>query len=208
MSTSLFLNPAALAVFLVSAGAGIGLPVAGAAQIAEPLCRNLVASQLMTVGSVCVSVAEGELDIRIETTGDTRLVETRIAVAATLSGFPLSESGVPKLGLFPHASTHQPPASLVPYRIPIDETAREAGQLLIAVHASVIDGAGVEHGAWAAGSRFREPGNPATYFALPLESRPPFRDSGRPARAGRASRAPASLPRSGPRIDKRPLLEE
>jgi len=200
MYEALFLNRAASAVFVVSVGVGVGLPVAGAAQIAVPLCRDLVASQLVTVGSVCVFVAEGELDIRIETTGDTRLVETRIAVAATLGGFPLSESGVPKLGLFPHASTHQPPASIVPYRIPIDETAREEGLLLIAVHASVVDGAGVEHGAWAAGSRFREPGNPATYFALPLESRSTFRDSGGLASSGLAS--------SGPKIDRRPLLEE
>ncbi len=208
MYEALFLNRAASAVFVVSVGVGVGLPVAGAAQIAVPLCRDLVASQLVTVGSVCVFVAEGELDIRIETTGDTRLVETRIAVAATLGGFPLSESGVPKLGLFPHASTHQPPASMVPYRILIDETAREAGQLLIAVHASVIDGAGVEHGAWAAGSRFREPGNPATYFALPLESRSTSRDSAGPASGEPASLALASLASSGPRIDKRPLLEE
>ena len=208
MFKALFLNRAASALFVLCIGAGVCLPSAGTAQIAEPLCRDLVASQLVTVGSVCVSVAEGYLDIRIETTGDTRLVETRIAVAATLSGFPLSESGVPKLGLFPHASTHQPPASMVPYRIPIDETAREAGQLLIAVHASVIDGAGVEHGAWAAGSRFREPGNPATYFALPLESRSTFRDSGWPASGELASLALVSLPSSGPRIDKRPLLEE
>jgi hypothetical protein len=178
MSKALFLNRAASTVFVVSVGAGVGLPIAGTAQIAEPLCRDLVASQLVTVGSVCVSLAEGELDVRIETTGDTRLVETRVAVAPTLSGFPLSESGVPKLGLFPHASTHQPPASVVPYRIPIDETAHEEGQLLIAVHASVVDGAGVEHGAWAAGSRFREPGNPATYFAFPLEGRSTYQDSG------------------------------
>jgi len=84
---------------------------------------------------------------------------------------------------------------MAPYRIPIDETVRESGQLLIAVHASVIDGAGVEHGAWAAGSRFREPGNPATYFALPLESRFSLRDSG-------------GLASSGSTIDKRPLLED
>jgi hypothetical protein len=131
----------------------------------------------MTVGSVCVSVAEGELDVRIETSGGARLVETQIAVAATLSGFPLTESGVPQLGRFPHKSTYQPPVPTASYRIPVDETAREAGQLLIAVHASVIDAGGVEHGAWAAGSRFREPGNPATYFALPLDGRPTSRDS-------------------------------
>ena len=150
-----------------------------------------------------MSLAEGDLDIRIETTGDARLIETKIAVAATLSGFPLTESGVPKLGLFLHTSTHQPPVSMVPYRIPIDETAREAGQLLIAVHTSVVDGAGVEHGAWAAGSRFREPGNPATYFALRLESHSTFRDWGGPA-----SRGLASLASIGPRIDRSPLLEE
>lgn len=203
MSTALFLNRATSAVVVVCVGVGVGLPIAGTAQIAEPLCRDLVADQLVTVGSVCVSLAEGNLDIRIETTGDALLIETKIAMAATLSGFPLTESGVPKLGLFPHASTHQPPVSTVPYRIPIDETAREEGQLLIAVHASVVDGAGVEHGAWAAGSRFREPGNPATYFALPLESRSTFLDWG-----GKASSELASLAGGGPRIDRRTFVEE
>ncbi len=200
MPRAFFLNRAASALFVLCIGVSVGLPSTGTAQIAEPLCRDLVASQLVTVGSVCVSVAEGELDIRIETTGDARLVETQIAVAATLSGFPLTESGVPQLGVFPHRSTYQPPVSMVPYRIPIDEAAHEAGQLLIAVHASVVDAGGVEQGAWAEGSRFREPGNPATYFALPLESRSTFRDSG-----GLGSSALAS---SGSGIDKRPLVEE
>jgi len=200
MSKAFFLNRAASAVFVLCIGVGVGLPSAGTAQIAEPLCRDLVASQLSTVGSVCVSLAEGELDIRIETTGGARLVETQVAVAATLSGFPLTESGVPQLGRFPHRLTHQPPTSMVPYRIPIDATAREAGQLLIAVHASVVDAGGVEHGAWAAGSRFREPGNPATYFVLPLESRSTFRDSGWLARSVLAS--------SRSRIERRPFVEE
>ena len=200
MYKALFLNRAALAVFVVSVGVGVGLPIAGTAQIVEPFCRDLVAGQLESVGSVCVSLAEGDLDIRIETTGDARLVETKIAVAATLSGFPLTESGVPQLGRFPHRLTHQPPTSMVPYRIPIDPTAQEAGQLLIAVHASVVDAGGVEHGAWAAGSRFREPGNPATYFVLPLESRSTFRDSGWLARSVLAS--------SRSRIERRPFVEE
>jgi len=200
MFKALFLNRAASALFVLCIGAGVGLPSAGTAQIAEPLCRDLVASQLSTVGSVCVSLAGEGLDIRIETTGGARLVETQVAVAATLSGFPLTESGVPQLGRFPHRLTHQPPTSMVPYRIPIDPTAQEAGQLLIAVHASVVDAGGVEHGAWAAGSRFREPGNPATYFVLPLESRSTFRDSGWLARSVLAS--------SRSRIERRPFVEE
>ncbi len=200
MPRAFFLNRAASALFVLCIGVSVGLPSTGTAQIAEPLCRDLVASQLVTVGSVCVSLAQGELDVRIETTGDARLVETQIAVAATLSGFPLTESGVPQLGRFPHRLTHQPPVSMVPYRIPIDATAQEAGQLLIAVHASVVDAGGVEQGAWAEGSRFRDPGNPATYFALPLESRFTFLDSGGPASTG--------WQLNGSRIDRRPLLEE
>ncbi len=186
MPRAFFLNRAASAVFVLCIGVGVGLPSAGAAQIDEPLCRDLVASQLATVGSVCVSLVEEELDIRIETTGGARLVEIQIAVATTLSGFPLNESGLPQLGRFPHRSTHQPPTSMVPYRVPIDETAQEAGQMLIAVHTSVVDARGVEHGAWAAGSRFREPGNPATYFTLPLEGRSTLQDSDALGRSGLA----------------------
>ena len=207
MSKALLLNRAAPALFVLCIGVGVGLPSAGTAQIAEPLCRDLVASQLSTVGSVCVSVAEGELDIRIETTGGARLVETQIAIAATLSGFPLTESGVPQLGRFPHKSTHQPPTSMVSSRLPIDEAANEAGQLLIAVHTSIVDAGGVEHGVWAAGSRFREEGNPATYFVVPLESRSTFQDSGGLARSMLTSTR-SILTTSSPSIDRHPLLEE
>ncbi len=103
--------------------------------------------------------------------GEVRLVETRVAVASDLDGFPLSESGVPKLGLFPHSATHQPPASSTSYQISVAALDLTSGELLISVQASVMDGSQVEHGAWPVGIRFREPGNPATYFSISVPDR-------------------------------------
>lgn len=134
-------------------------------------CRDLIAGQLETVGEVCVTLAGEEVDILITTVGLVRLLETRVAVASDLNGFPLSESGVPKIGLFPHSTTHQPPAQSTSYRISVVGLDLASGELLISVQASVMDGSQVEHGAWPEGIRFRERGNPATYFSIRLPER-------------------------------------
>ena len=129
-------------------------------------CRNLIASQVETVGRVCVDIVDGGADVEITVSEGNGLLETRVAVAATLEGFPRSESGVPQLGLFAHSSTHQPPVSSTLYQISIEELDLDGGQLLLSVHASVMDADEVEHGAWVEGRRFAEPGPPATYFAV------------------------------------------
>ena len=138
-------------------------------------CRDLVASQLETVGEVCVTRAGDDIRVIVSTMGDVRLLETRVAVASDLDGFPLSESGVPKLGLFPHSATHQPPVASTTYEISLGALDLSGGELLISVQASVMDGSQVEHGAWPEGVRFREPGNPATYFAISVPARGPGR---------------------------------
>lgn len=149
--------------------AGIpGPPASAQVRSREPECTDLVASQSEAVGSVCVRTAEGDLHVTIATLDEARLAETRIMAVAALGDFPLSESGVPKLGLFPYADTHQPPVTSVPYALPLEDVMLAAGEVLIAVHASVIDEDGVEHGAWAGATRFRTPGSPASYFVFSL----------------------------------------
>ena len=158
---------AAMTVFLA-------LPVAISAPLTaqtSDVCRDLVASQVETVGEVCVTFSDEDVKVLITTMGEVRLLETRVAVASDLGGFPLSESGVPKLGLFPHSTTHQPPAQSTSYRISVVGLDLASGELLISVQASVMDGSQVEHGAWPEGIRFRERGNPATYFSIRLPER-------------------------------------
>ena len=158
---------AAMTVFLALLVA-ISAPVT--AQTSEQ-CRDLIASQTETVGEVCVTLTGEDVNVLVTTMGEVRLVETRVAVASGLDGFPLSESGVPKLGLFPHSATHQPPASSTSYQISVAALDLTSGELLISVQASVVDGSQVEHGAWPVGTRFREPGSPATYFSIPVPDR-------------------------------------
>jgi hypothetical protein len=154
---------AAMTVFL-ALPVVISAPVT--AQTTSEQCRDLIVSQVETVGEVCVTLTGEDVDLLITTMGEVRLLETRVAVASDLSGFPLSESGVPKLGLFPHSATHQPPTSSTSYQISVAPLDLVSGELLISVQASVLDGSQVEHGAWPVGIRFREPGNPATYFSI------------------------------------------
>ena len=151
----------------------LALPVAISAVTAQTSeeCRDLVASQVETVGEVCATLAGENLNILVTTTGEVRLLETRVAVARDLDGLPLSESGVPKLGLFPHSATHQPPASSTSYQISVAALDLVSGELLISVQASVMDGSRVEHGAWPVGIRFRAQGNPGTYFPIPVSDR-------------------------------------
>ena len=158
---------AAMTVFL-ALPVGISAPVM--AQTSEQ-CRDLIASQMETVGEVCVTLTGEDVNGLITTMGGVRLLETRVAVASDLDGFPLSESGVPKLGLFPHSATHQPPVSSTSYQISVAALDLVSGELLISVQASVMDGSQVEHGAWPVGTRFREPGSPATYFSIPVPDR-------------------------------------
>jgi hypothetical protein len=158
---------AAMTVFLA-------LPVAISAPVmaqTSEQCRDLIASRVETVGEVCVTLTGEGVNILITTMGEVRLLETRAAVASDLDGFPLSESGVPKLGLFPHSATHQPPASSTSYQISVTALDLVSGELLISVQASVMDGSQVEHGAWPVGIRFRQQGHPATYFSIPVPDR-------------------------------------
>ena len=158
---------AAMTVFLA-------LPVAISASVTaqtSEVCRDLIASQLETVGEVCVTLTGEEANVLITTTGEVRLLETRVAVASDLDGFPLSESGVPKLGLFPHSTTHQPPTSSTSYQISVAALDLTSGEILISVQASLLDGSQVEHGAWSVGTRFRAQGNPGTYFSIPVPDR-------------------------------------
>jgi len=148
----------------------VAISAPATAQTSEE-CRDLIASQLETVGEVCVTLTGEDVNVLITTMGEVRLLETRVAVASDLDGFPLSESGVPKLGLFPHSATHQPPVASTSYQISVAALDLTSGEILISVQASLLDGSQVEHGAWSVGTRFREPGNPGTYFSIPVPDR-------------------------------------
>ena len=116
-----------------------------------------------------MSVSEADVDIVITPAARFLLLESRVALAGALDGFPLSEARVPRLGLFPYVEEHHPPVERASYRVPTSALDLQSGELLISVHASMLDELEEEHGAWAAGTRFRPEGMPATYFVLPLQ---------------------------------------
>lgn len=135
----------------------------------DPLCRSLVSDASSSVGEVCVSLTASEVEIVITSSGGYRLVESRAAVAGTLEGLPLSESGIPRLGLFPYAGTHLPPSDRASYRVPRSDLDLTSREVVVSVQASVLDAQDVEHGAWSEGTRFRPQGMPATYFVVPIQ---------------------------------------
>lgn len=124
------------------------------------------------MGRVCVVAAGEGLRVRYEAAAGWKLLETHLAVSGSLEGFPLTESHVPKLGHFPHATHHDPTVERHTYRVDLGSLgvpSRE--EVLLAAHVSVVNDQGVEEGAWAEGTRFREEGMPATYFSFDLSSR-------------------------------------
>ena len=135
----------------------------------SPACRDLVADRSRPVGTVCVSVSEADVEIVIAPTSQFLLFESRVAVASELEGFPLSEASAPRLGLYPYVEEHHPPTERASYRIPISTLDLRSGELLMSVHASVLDELQEEHGAWAVGTRFRPEGMPATYFVVQIK---------------------------------------
>ena len=130
-------------------------------------CVELIASQLDSVGQVCVTFEERELIIQVIASEGYALAETHLAAGPSLDGIPRSDSGMPQIGRFPNKMTHLPVVPETTYRLRLEDLVPEdTEELFIAVHASVVGSGDVEEGAWAAGPRFREPGSPATYFKV------------------------------------------
>jgi hypothetical protein len=118
------------------------------------------------VGLVLVDwMDEDTIRVTYETKEGCCLLETHLAVVTDPDDFPMTKSGNPKIGLFPYADYHDPPATEVTYYVDIEGE----GPFYIAAHAVVCCGCKCET-AWGQGDYMEFPGNSwAIYFIFDVQ---------------------------------------
>jgi hypothetical protein len=102
-------------------------------------------------GTVAVANGETTLFVTYTTASPWTLVKTDLAVAASLSGIPVTSRGNPKVDQFPYRSSH-PGITTYTYEIPL---AGLGNTIYVAAHAGLRKvGATRTEGAWADGTPF------------------------------------------------------
>ena len=99
---------------------------------------TLWAGQNMDVGDVTIWHDASNIYVKFTTEGGWWLSETHVAAGDALSDIPQTNSGNPKVGLFPYAATHDPMVQTYTYTIPFADIGYDQGEtLVIAAHAVV-----------------------------------------------------------------------
>lgn len=148
----------AFLIVLFSLVTAIFTPTANAEQ-----CQTLYAGQTIDVGSVCVDNDENEVTVTYATTGAWQLLELHLFVGTDFAQIPVTNSGNPKLGLFPYTASVM--TQTYSFTISFSELGTTCDTLLvIAAHAVVGNGYTTET-AWGAGNRFTPRGSWATWFS-------------------------------------------
>ena len=147
-------------------------------------CVDLIASQSMDVGEVCVSNDDTYLYVTYTTDGDWTLLETHLAVSTYAPGGGewtdnrwQNRPGNPAPGRFPNTATHDPDSDVTyTYSISLEELGAEPGdELHIGAHAVVTDEYDEEaeewitETAWGDGDRFVTRGNWAMHFTYEVQ---------------------------------------
>ena len=136
---------------LTTAGAPAGIPAQTVA---------LVAGQTKEIGSVSVWLDQGRLAVQYETQASWVLDATHLAVAASIGGIPVNNSGNPVVGHFPNTQSHSPGVTQYTYYIDLAAAGLENEPMLeLAAQAdvSLLSGTGdvtQREGAWARGEPF------------------------------------------------------
>lgn len=127
---------------------------------------TLYGGKTINTGTVTVYNDDAHLFVVFSTTGGWQLVETHLAIAASLADIPQTKSGNPKVGNFPYNTIHNPPVTEYTYVIALDTL---PDSFVVAAHAVVqlVDSSGQvtqQETGWGNGSPF--PGkNWAMYFS-------------------------------------------
>lgn len=119
------------------------------------------------IASACTERVESGLTIRIVAATGYGLLQTHLAVAPSPEALPRSESGVPRLGHFPHTSLHEALAATTDYAVGLE--GMEGGTVAVAIHVSAVDEDRIEHGGWVGEERFVEEGHPGRFFLLDVK---------------------------------------
>lgn len=98
------------------------------------------------------------------------LAGIKMHAGESLSDFPLTKKGNPKVGKFNYKADNSP--GILPFVIPINGEVGEAGMLIsVQAELSLNTEAGIlDESAWIEGVRFREKGSPATYFNYAIDT--------------------------------------
>jgi hypothetical protein len=161
--------------FLAIALAIVGLiDLNGSPASAAPQCNTLFAGQTTNVGTVCVDNDLSNLTVTYTTVDGWKLEETHLFVGSSLTEVPKTQTGNPKIGLFPYGTDSLPANTTTStITIPIGDfgaggTACASKTLTLAAHAVVAkvnsDGSIRRETAWGSGTRFATKGSWATYF--------------------------------------------
>lgn len=140
----------------------------------EDLTVNLIAGQNYNIGTALITLVEGTLCVEITTVDNWVMTETHVAIGPDLDSIPQTGSGNPKVGHFLFNTDHDPPITTFTYCCDPLDFIWEAGEVYIAIHASVmlLDESGdvvQEETAWAEGPEF--PGRSwATYVTYVVNS--------------------------------------
>lgn len=126
---------------------------------------DLLADQTMDVGTVAIANDGEYLYVTFETTDGWAMTETHLAVVSDPDLVPKNGKRVVP-GRFPERAAHDPPATLVHYRVSL-EVLEGADAAIVAAHADLMKGE-QEEGAWIEGAEIREGGGWASYAAYAL----------------------------------------
>ncbi|MEY4706086.1 MAG: hypothetical protein RL042_2291 [Nitrospirota bacterium] len=161
--------------FLAIAIATVGLiHLNSSPSSAAQQCNILYAGQTTNVGTICVDNDLSNLSVTYTTIDAWTLEETHLFVGSSLTEVPRTQTGNPKIGLFPFgADSLAAGTTTSTITIPLGDfgaggTPCLAKDLIVAAHAVVVkvnsDGSIRRETAWGNGSRFATKGSWATYF--------------------------------------------
>lgn len=112
----------------------------------------LLAGRTIRVGSVTVANSEDALYVLLAAADGWLLTESHVAAGSDPAELPQTRSGNPAPGRFPAGREYRPPARQDLYAFPL--SAFRSSEIVVAVHAAVVDDAGRRESAWAEGEPF------------------------------------------------------
>jgi len=146
------------------------------ADASQTQCQKLLAGQTIDAGDVCVTVADGMVNVTYVTENGWMLAEAHLWVGTNLADMPKTKTGNPKIGNFPYNSGDITGATAYTFEIPLESLGFVCPgpdqSYFAAAHAAVLkeNGRGgyqTETG-WAEGSKIVSRGSWATYFTFAL----------------------------------------
>ena len=170
---------ASIAILIIGAGCGESSENSGGQVASQGLGSGttavLLAGKDTPVGSVTAWIEDNHLNVKYSVDSPWTIVSSHLDVKEDWKLIPQTKTHNPIPGHFAHKASHDPASAEYIYRV---DLADDFGPMLyIAAHAEVTNSTepgNSSEGAWAAGTRFTEKGNWATWFAL--NTRPQIRE--------------------------------